>query len=52
MTGAGIASKIASLIGGRRAEEEAREQQRKEEALRKAMWVSQEQEEAWGGRGF
>jgi len=50
--GLGVISKIAGMIGRKKAEEEAEEQARKDEALRQAAWMSSRRERAVGRWGY
>ena len=46
--GLGVVSQIAGMIGRKKAEEEAEKQREKEEALRRAQWMSGRREQAVG----
>ena len=50
--GIGVVSTIAGMIGSKKAQDEAEEQRRKEEALRRAAWMSQNRERAVGRWGY
>jgi len=50
--GLGVVSTIAGMIGSKKAQDEAEDQRRKEEALRRAAWMSQNRERAVGRWGY
>lgn len=49
--GATVVSTIANMIGARRAKEQAKKEQRQQEALQRAQWLSGRREQAVGRWG-